>query len=289
MHTFVRGTWLTERTSHRPSQDVVSHGTYALELPTVKVAALLPPRAQYNADGIEHRTDLRYEVGLSRHWNKPMDALPRWPRLVPAWKQLALSIHETQHLISRLNVQLQLMDGRSSVILIQASDVRSSLFERPRHRRDQNHHQGTSTACSVLDRPRQYLHAIQSGPPTSRGQLATVSRRARHGPYAGRALPPDDARQDRTLSPVAEERREAREIYSPWELERALTGFVEDYNHQRVHESLDNVTPADVYLGRRPTILARRERIKQQTWQQRRQENLRTPHPAAQRREVSLV
>ena len=77
--------------------------------------------------------------------------------------------------------------------------------------------------------------------------------------------------------------------YSPWELERALTGFVEDYNHRRLHESLDNVTPADVYYGRRPAILARRERIKQRTWQQRRQENLRTPHPAAQRREVSLV
>ena len=43
------------------------------------------------------------------------------------------------------------------------------------------------------------------------------------------------------------------------------------------------------YHGRRPSILARRERIKQRTLQQRRQENLRTPHPAAQRREVSLV
>ena len=38
--------------------------------------------------------------------------------------------------------------------------------------------------------------------------------------------------------------------YSPWELERALTCFVEDYNHRRLYESLDNVTPADVYHGR---------------------------------------
>ena len=49
--------------------------------------------------------------------------------------------------------------------------------------------------------------------------------------------------------------------YSPLALERALARFVEDYNHRRLHESLDNVTPADVYHWRRPAILARRERI----------------------------
>ena len=42
---------------------------------------------------------------------------------------------------------------------------------------------------------------------------------------------------------------------SPWELQRALARFVEDDNHRRYHESLQNVTPADVYHGRRPQIL----------------------------------
>ena len=78
------------------------------------------------------------------------------------------------------------------------------------------------------------------------------------------------------------------QYFRPWDLERALAGFVEAYNHRRYHESLDNVTPADVYHGRRPAILARREQIKQRTLTARRRENLRTPHHAAQRREVSL-
>jgi putative transposase len=64
--------------------------------------------------------------------------------------------------------------------------------------------------------------------------------------------------------------------YSPGELRRAIARFVEYYNHERYHESLGNVTPADMYDGRRHEILTRRERIKRATLSQRRKENLRS-------------
>ena len=56
----------------------------------------------------------------------------------------------------------------------------------------------------------------------------------------------------------------------PGELEQAIANFVDNYNHRRYHESLKNLTPADVYFGRGETILQRRERIKRKTIEQRR-------------------
>ena len=54
------------------------------------------------------------------------------------------------------------------------------------------------------------------------------------------------------------------------DLEAQIETFVDHYNHQRYHESLNNVTPADVYFGRDKFILKQRERIKQKTLEQRR-------------------
>jgi len=58
--------------------------------------------------------------------------------------------------------------------------------------------------------------------------------------------------------------------YLPGDLEREVAAFVEHYNHVRYHESLNNLTPADVYFGRAETILLERERIKRQTIANRR-------------------
>ncbi|MCX2974186.1 IS3 family transposase, partial [Halieaceae bacterium IMCC8485] len=50
---------------------------------------------------------------------------------------------------------------------------------------------------------------------------------------------------------------------------------VNHYNHERYHESLENVTPADVYQGRRNDILEQRAIIKSRTLNQRKLHNLR--------------
>jgi putative transposase len=57
--------------------------------------------------------------------------------------------------------------------------------------------------------------------------------------------------------------------YLPGDLEAQIDAFVSYYNHQRYHESLKNLTPADVYFGRGQTILLQRERIKRKTIEHR--------------------
>ena len=56
----------------------------------------------------------------------------------------------------------------------------------------------------------------------------------------------------------------------PGELEARVGAFIEHYNHRRAHESLENLTPADVYFGRGQAILLERGRTKRQTILQRR-------------------
>lgn len=58
--------------------------------------------------------------------------------------------------------------------------------------------------------------------------------------------------------------------YLPGDLEQQIGVFVDHYNNHRYHESLNNVTPADVYFGRDKHILREREKIKKQTIQYRR-------------------
>ena len=58
--------------------------------------------------------------------------------------------------------------------------------------------------------------------------------------------------------------------YLPGNLENQIDDFVDHYNHHRYHESLGNVTPADVYFGRHTAIIERRKTIKKLTLQNRR-------------------
>lgn len=62
--------------------------------------------------------------------------------------------------------------------------------------------------------------------------------------------------------------------YYPWQLEQAIAAFVEHYNHQRYHEALGNVTPADVFFGRAAQIETERATVKRRTLALRRTQSL---------------
>ncbi|MFC5537759.1 IS3 family transposase [Rhodocytophaga aerolata] len=63
--------------------------------------------------------------------------------------------------------------------------------------------------------------------------------------------------------------------YLPQELERRINEWVNHYNHHRYHESLDNLTPADVFFDRRQEKLKQREKTKQLTLIKRRKSYIR--------------
>ena len=58
--------------------------------------------------------------------------------------------------------------------------------------------------------------------------------------------------------------------YCPEELIYRLDEFVDYYNNNRYYESLQNLTPADVYFGRDKKILKNRTLTKQKTMKERR-------------------
>ena len=53
--------------------------------------------------------------------------------------------------------------------------------------------------------------------------------------------------------------------YLPEDLERQIDAFVRHYNTNRYHESLNNLTPYDVFTGQGSAILQKRNRIKEKT------------------------
>ena len=62
--------------------------------------------------------------------------------------------------------------------------------------------------------------------------------------------------------------------YLPGELEYQIDQFVEFYNNERYHESLNNITPADMYNGKARKIFTKRDRIKRETMKLRKYHNL---------------
>jgi len=80
--------------------------------------------------------------------------------------------------------------------------------------------------------------------------------------------------------------------YLPGELEREIGRYVEYYNNHRYHESLENLTPADVYFGRKREQLTMRERIKRENYENEANlqlEQRRNQKPAASYKKYTLV
>lgn len=75
--------------------------------------------------------------------------------------------------------------------------------------------------------------------------------------------------------------------FLPGELEQRIEAFVAGYNDTRAHESLQNLTPADVCFGRADAILAERQRIKRMTIANRRLQH--QLHAASDHTQMSQV
>ena len=66
--------------------------------------------------------------------------------------------------------------------------------------------------------------------------------------------------------------------FCPSELEKAIAQWVKYYNERMFHESLDNLTPKDVYLGQGERIKKIREIIKQNSINKRTFDNKTMKH-----------
>ena len=107
-------------------------------------------------------------------------------------------------------------------------------------------------SCYIAAELKEYLH--------SKG-VQPINGRANHPQTQGKI-----ERYHRTMKNIVK----LNHYYCPDELIDAVEDFVNYYNHKRYHESLDNVTPADVYFGKKEQILRRREKIKIQNMTMRR-------------------
>ena len=128
----------------------------------------------------------------------------------------------------------------------------------------------TASGCDqaqVHHRPRLLS---DNGPSYIAGELADYIEARRMTHVRGAPFHPQTQGKIERWHQTLKNRVLLENYFLPGDLERQIEAFVEHYNHQRYHESLNNVTPADAYFGRAEAIIQKRERIKRQTIEHRR-------------------
>ncbi|WP_390479173.1 IS3 family transposase [Altererythrobacter sp. MTPC7] len=121
--------------------------------------------------------------------------------------------------------------------------------------------------ANVLHRPRLLS---DNGPSYIAGELADYLNGKQMDHVRGAPFHPQTQGKIERWHQTLKNRVLLENYFLPGDLEQQIEAFVEHYNHQRYHESLDNVTPADAYFGRASAIIKRRERIKRKTLEHRR-------------------
>ena len=109
-----------------------------------------------------------------------------------------------------------------------------------------------------------------NGPSYIAGELADYIEAQRMSHVRGAPFHPQTQGKIERWHQTLKNRILLENYFLPGDLEAQIGAFVEHYNHERYHESLNNVTPADAYFGRAEAIINQRKRIKRQTIEHRR-------------------
>ncbi len=122
-------------------------------------------------------------------------------------------------------------------------------------------------SATVLHKPRLLS---DNGPSYIAGELAEYIETNKMRHVRGAPMHPQTQGKIERWHQTLKDRILLENYFLPGDLEAQIKAFVENYNHRRYHESLNNVTPADAYFGRAPAIIKQRERIKRKTIEHRR-------------------
>ena len=122
-------------------------------------------------------------------------------------------------------------------------------------------------SATVLHKPRLLS---DNGPSYIAGELADYIEAQNMSHVRGAPMHPQTQGKIERWHQTLKNRILLENYFLPDDLEAQIKAFIEHYNHQRYHESLSNVTPADAYFGRAPAIIKQRERTKRQTIDYRR-------------------